>query len=310
MTTNAHRRMARLPTTLLRLALLALLSPLVACPPSGECTSDEDCAAGEACRQLQAAEERVCIEVLAQQDAGPDEADPVVIDELTADDDVVPAGGKTTLRWTARNATSCAFNEGIGGVAAEGDTEVTVARATEYTLSCQGAEGPALESVTVAVELAILDVSVDDAEVNIGDEVTASWQSIGATSCTVNAPGFELDVPAAELEEGQATFSPSASGEVQLACEGASGSREGSTAVDVARIASFTATPTTTTAGGTVTLAWVGENVTACAVDGVSDADTSDSEVDVTVDASSDYTLTCTGFDDVDIQATASLTVE
>lgn len=295
-----------------KLLLLLLLALLCACPPSssGECDVDEDCDDGQVCRQLQESDERVCIVPFSAPDAGPSDEQPVVIDELTADDAVVAAGGVTTLRWTAQHATSCAFNEGIGGVEESGSVEVTVARSTEYTLSCQGDSGPALASVTVAVEVDVLTLSLDDSELNIGGETTLRWTTIGATSCTATAAGLDYDVPATDLELGEIAFAPSEGGEATLTCEGATGPASDAVPFEVARIASFTATPATTTAGGTVTLAWVGESVSGCSVDGVTDPDASDDEVTVTVDATTDYTLTCVGFDAVDIQATTTVTVE
>lgn len=294
------------------LVSVPLLALLCACPPtSGECAVDEDCADGEECRALQESDERVCIRPFTPPDAGPDEElDPVSIEELTADDDVLAAGGTTTLRWSALNASSCAFNEGIGSVDDTGSVEVMVARTTEYTLSCQGFQGPALASVTVAVEVAILSLEVDDAQVNIGEEITVSWTAIGATACELSAPGLQVDVDADALEAGALTFAPTAGGEATLDCDGAAGPASESVPFEVARIASFTVTPAQTTAGGEVTLAWTSESVTACAVDGVTDADLTDDEATVTVDTTTDYTLTCSGFDDVDIQATTTVTVD
>lgn len=300
-------------TTSQGLTLAAALLLLSACPPAaeGECAVDADCPAGEVCRSLLESDERVCIEPFTPPDAGPDEQEPVVIDELTADDALVSAGGSTTLRWTARHASSCAFNEGIGGVEESGSLEVTVARTTEYTLSCQGEDGPALASVTVAVEVDVLSLAVDDAQVNVGDELTLRWTSIGATACTASAPGLApLEVPTTSLEEGEVSFTATAGGEATLSCEGEPEAVSETVAFEVARVASFTATPSTTTPGGTVTLAWVGESVTGCAVEGVTDPDASDSEVEVTVDATRDFTLLCEGFDGVEIQATATVTVE
>lgn len=300
-------------TTRFGLSLAAALALLGACPPAaqGECAEDADCPEGEVCRQLMESEERVCIETFTPPDAGPDERDPVAIDELTADDEVVSAGGTTTLRWTARNATSCAFNEGIGGVDESGEVEVTVERTTEYTLSCQGEDGPALASVTVAVEVEVLSLAFDDDQVNVGEELTLRWTSIGATACTASAPGLApLEVPAASLESGEVTFTATAGGEATLSCEGEPAAISETVSFEVARIASFTATPSTTAAGGTVTLSWVAESVTNCAVLDVTDADDSDSEVEVTVDETQDYTLRCEGFDGVDIEATVAVTVE
>lgn len=292
-------------------SLSALLALLAGCPPAGECAVDEDCPSGEVCRELQDSGERICIEPFIPPDAGPDERDPVTIDSLTADDEVVPAGGTTTLRWSAQNATSCAFNEGIGGVQPSGEREVTIDDTTVYTLSCQGEDGPALASVTVSVQLDVLTLTVADDQVNVGEPVTLRWTTIGATACTASAPGLAAHtVPAEALAAGEVSFPATAGGDATLTCQGEPEAVTESVAFEVAHISSFTATPSTTTAGGTVTLSWSGESVSDCAVEGVTDADPSDNEVEVTVEETTGYTLVCVGFDDVEIQATVTVTVE
>lgn len=291
--------------------LVALLGLLAGCPPPGECVTDEDCPGTRECRPLRESDERVCVEPFTPPDAGPDEQEPVVIDELTADDDVVEAGGTTTLRWTTSHATSCAFNEGIGTVPTSGEHEVTITDTTTYTLSCQGHEGPALASVTVAVEVAVLGFDIDKEQANVGETLTLSWTTLGATACTASAPGLAPhEVPSAELVAGEVSFTAATGGEATLSCEGEPEGATASVPFEVAHISSFTATPGTTTAGGTVTLSWSGENVSNCAVEGVTDPDPSDDSVEVTVEETTGFTLLCEGFNGVEIEASVIVTVE
>lgn len=294
-------------------ALGACLAFLAACPsePKGECATDEDCPAGEECRPLRESDEHVCVAPFVPGDAGPDERDPVVIDELSADDEFVPAGGTTTLRWSARNATSCALDGGIGSVPATGEREVTIDDTTRFTLSCQGHEGPAIATVTVSVQVRISTLALSGQELNVGEQVALQWTTVGASACTASAPGLDdYAVPSEDIASGEVTFTPPEGGTASLVCEGVPAAVTEGVPFEVARVASFTATPSTTTAGGTVTLAWTGENVSGCAVEGVTDADPSDDSVEVTVDETTGFTLRCEGFRGVEIEATVTVTVE
>lgn len=286
-------------------AWFALSLPLVValfggCPSAGECATDGDCPTGEECRSLQESDENVCVRPSPSTDGGPiEEGDPVAVTSFTATPNPVASGGDVTLTWETVNATSCALS-GVGGVDDSGTTTVTPADNTRYTLSCQGTDGPATESIDLAVEVEVTALSLAPDEVNVARDVTASWTTVGASGCTFTAGSLTQAVTAADVGEGSLTFAAEESGDVSLSCEGAAGPAVETAALAVARVATFTATPASVPAGGQTTLAWTTENVSDCAVDDVTDANAGDDQVVVTVNETTSYTLRCTGFTEVD----------
>jgi len=292
------------------LSLLPLLGALSCTPGESECETDADCPTGEECRSLQERDENVCVRVVTPTDAGPqEEGDPVAIASFTATPNPVATGGTVTLTWSASNATSCLISGGVGGVEESGTTTATPTDSTRYTLSCQGADGPATESVDVDVIVKVTSLTLDVEAVNIAADVEASWETVGADSCVLTAGSFTHTLMPSELTSGMASFQAEESGDVLLTCQGTQGPATGTLALAVARVVTFTASPATVSAGGTSTLAWTTENVTGCAVDGVTDANPSDAQVDVTATTTTAYTLRCVGYDAADILSTVEVSV-
>jgi hypothetical protein len=289
----------------------AFLSSVACTPGDSECVEDTDCESGEVCRALQESDDRVCIRDVVDTDAGPEEeGDPVAISSFTATPNPIARGGTLTLEWESANATSCAINNGVGGVDGSGTTTVTVDDSVRYSLSCQGVDGPAVESIDVDVEVEVVTLTLTPSEANVAQEITADWTTVGATSCTLTAGAINYTVPAADLGEGSTTFFAESSGDVELSCAGANGPGTKTAALSVARVITFTATPATITSGGTSTLAWTTENVTGCAVQGETDPSPGDDMIDVMPTTTTAYTLDCTGYGDAEILATVEVTVE
>jgi hypothetical protein len=282
----------------MRRLALALLAPtlLTHCTPSGdECSVDADCLVGQVCRNVPEREALACLRATPSAgDAGPGDVEPVVIESFTADAAVVARGGSTTLRWRADYASSCALSAGIGGVPVEGTAEVTPERNTEFTLSCQGPSGPAIARVPVALEVEVLSFAVSRLELNAGTEVTVFWQSAGATRCLLNYPFSSYEIPALDFEDGSFAFSPAASGEVSVTCDGAAGPASATATLEVARIQAFAASPPAVAAGEQVSLSWSADHVTGCVVSDLQGP--FDDEVAVVqVDETTTFTLLCDG---------------
>jgi peptidoglycan-associated lipoprotein len=65
----------------------------------------------------------------------------------------ISRGQSVTLRWSATNATSVSVTPEVGGVAAEGTSNVTPAQSTTYTATAMGPGGSATASARVTVTI-------------------------------------------------------------------------------------------------------------------------------------------------------------
>jgi peptidoglycan-associated lipoprotein len=70
---------------------------------------------------------------------------------LEASSTFIQKGESVTLTWTSTNATSLALTPAVGTVAAQGNTRVSPAESTTYTITAQGPGGQATQSVRVSV---------------------------------------------------------------------------------------------------------------------------------------------------------------
>ncbi len=67
----------------------------------------------------------------------------------------ITSGNSTTISWSSANVTSCTVDaNGWSGISNAGVSSGPLASTTTYNLSCSGADGPATDSVTVAVNSA------------------------------------------------------------------------------------------------------------------------------------------------------------
>lgn len=287
-----------------RLALLLVLAAapaLLGCPPAGECQSDTDCAEGEACRESPT-QGRVCIEVIDDTggDAGPEPA--VAITSFAASPGTIDASGAATLAWETENATSCAIDNGVGGVDKSGQVEVTPAESTTYTLSCQGADGPALAEAEVKVRVEIASFGATPVEANEGDEVTFAWQTVSAESCGIAFGDVSYAVLAGDVPAGSHPVQAARSGTATLTCEGADGPATATVDVDVASVVSLLADPPALAAGQSTLVSWSVEHLTGCALRDITDADPNDDSASVTLQQTAALSLVCTGFGSVEVQ--------
>jgi chitodextrinase len=70
---------------------------------------------------------------------------------ISADNEIVPTGGKTVLRWNSTNATTVSINNGIGSMVINGSVEVSPSAATTYTITATGPCGTVNGSITIRI---------------------------------------------------------------------------------------------------------------------------------------------------------------
>ena len=222
------------------------------------------------------------------------------IGSFTANPTTISAGGSATLAWSGvTNATACAIDHGAAAIGCgDGTVSVTPASTTTYTLTATGAGGSRTATTTVTVNAAptIGSFTANPTTISAGGSATLAWSGV------TNATACAIDHGAAAIGCGDGTVSvtPASTTTYTLTATGAGGSRTATTTVTVnaaPRIGSFTANPTTISAGGSATLAWSGvTDATACAIDhGAAAIGCGDGTVSVTPASTTTYTLTATG---------------
>ena len=109
----------------------------------------------------------------------------------------VRAGQKARLSWSVEGAASVAIAPSVGGVEAQGSTEVAVDRTTEFTLTAKTITGEATESkVVVEVGPAAasgpvalkVQFAAQPSTIASGQSATLRWSAPGARSVDIE-PG-------------------------------------------------------------------------------------------------------------------------
>lgn len=127
--------------------------------------------------------------------------------------------------------------------------------------------------VTSTFNVAITNFTVSPATVLAGQSTTVSWNTANADSCTATNGTGSWAGSTIALPSGSKSITTSTAGTYQftLTCNGSqSGDTKTSTitltvnAANAVSISSFTASPTTITAGGSTTLNWTTLNATSC----------------------------------------------
>lgn len=247
------------------------------------------------------------------------------------------AGQNTTISWTTASATACTATGGTGTdgwtgsqAASSSGTPigpVTIAGTYTYNLVCTGPGGQSTPSSATLVvtpapaPAAVTALTFNPQTINVGDQAAIAWNTSGATSCVASG-GFSGDnwiAPSKATSGTQTLGAATAAGTYTytLNCTGAGGSSGNvSTTLTVnsvstqptppASIGTFTATPTTISAGQSLSLAWNTTGATSCTPGG---GTTGDGWSGSTISTSSagtavgpillpgtyTYVLTCTG---------------
>lgn len=113
---------------------------------------------------------------------------PASISFFTAEPARVVAGASTQLSWSSMGAAACRLTPGDQPLSVAGALTVTPAVTTDYGLTC----GAATASVRVEVDpVRIVRFAAFPVTASSGDLVTLTWESVGASRCTVTPPGRE-----------------------------------------------------------------------------------------------------------------------
>jgi hypothetical protein len=258
---------------------------------------------------------------------------------FAANPSTVAPGGAVTLSWSTTGATSCG---GTGGTGSDGwiggqplnDSGVVlgpllVAGDYSFVLTCRGAGGASTQVADVIVAAGALapaptaQISVDPATIPAGTSARLSWATTNASVCT-GSGSWSGSEPTLGSAVSTGTLTIQGIYSYVLNCSGVGGSVTASTQLTVGpplpSIGSFSATPTTVTAGGSIALSWSTANATTCVASGGSGLDgwtgaepTSGSGMSVgpiLVPGSYSYVLTCSGAGGVSTPGYVTVTVQ
>ena len=229
-----------------------------------------------------------------------------IITTFSASPTSIKAGGSSTLTWDVSGSTSINISQGIGGVGATGSVAVTPAATTTYTLTA----GSVTQSVTVTVDTTnvkstasstiptsapkISTFSASPTAIMLGENITLSWAVTGVKTVTispnvgtVSSSGSVLIIPTATTTYTLRAVNNYGT-ENTTATVTVTADTEGTAPV----IKSFTATPSSISAGGISSLTWDIVGATAISIDqGIGDPPSHYSQ-EVSPAENTTYTLT------------------
>lgn len=226
----------------------------------------------------------------------------------------ITAGETVTLTWQTTGVESVEISDGAASVvtmgAASGMAQVMPAVDTTYTLVGTAADGSTvMGTASVTVSAAPLAPSITSftgpsAPIDAGASATLSWTIANAPTTVTIVDGAGTSVYSGSEAMSSTTVSPAATTTYTLTARNAQGMATAMVSVTVnqaasPQITSFTATPTSLTAGASAVLSWVTTGATRVVVsDGattLSDSAMASGMVTVTPSQTTTYTLTASG---------------
>ncbi len=235
---------------------------------------------------------------------------------LTSAASSVLSGSATTLNWSSTNATSCTASGAWSGARALIGNASTgsLTSSSTFTLTCSGPGGTRSDSVNVQVsQPAEPSVTLNASRTSIdeGDSVNLSWSSANADACTASGAWSGSRNTSGSASTGALTSTST----YTLNCSGEGGSANDTVTITVTPTpvdppsVSLSLASSQIDAGASTTLSWSASNATGCSATGAwsGSRDVSGS-VTVAPDATSTYTLSCTGEGGSD-SASATLSV-
>lgn len=222
---------------------------------------------------------------------------------ITASPTSVAAQGTSTLTWSSSDADSCTASGGWSGSRALSGSQLVgpLANTATFTLTCTNSSGGSTSrSATVQVASSVpaptVGLSANPTSIPAGGSSTLSWTTSDATSCAASG-GWS---GSKSVPNGTQSVGPiNASTTYTLSCTGAGGTNQQSVTVGLvaAPTLSFSAAPTSVTAGSRSTLTWSAQNASSCVASGAwaGSKTSSGSEQTAVLNASATFNLECTG---------------
>jgi len=231
----------------------------------------------------------------------------VVITAFSATPAEISQGSSTLLSWSADFATSCELSDNQGGVpqtvADVGSVSRSPSITTDYTLTCQGSNGPVSRDMIVAVNnhANILEFIATPSTIPSGASSVISWSTLNASVCALSENG---GAPVGVAVNGSQSVSPATTAQYHLVCDGNGGSISKTLILTVTQdvhIVSFTAQPDSLSFAQSSVLSWQVTNASSCTIDNlltgtqVSVDPLSPTGLRVLPSENTTYLLTCAG---------------
>ncbi|MCX6007933.1 MAG: hypothetical protein NTZ34_11845, partial [Chloroflexi bacterium] len=236
----------------------------------------------------------------------------------------ISAGETSTLSWDVIGSTSININQGIGGVGAKGSVVVTPTATTTYTLTA----GSTTRSVTVTVDTTnvkstasstiptsvpkISNFTASPNAITLGDTITLSWAVTGVRTVSISPGVGDLSPSGSTSVIPTATTTYTLSAVNNFGTENATATVTVSTVTDNITppvIRSFTATPSSISAGQISRLNWEIQGATTILIDQGIDTPASQYLQEVSPAETTTYTLTAINSAGTD-NVTVTVTVE
>ncbi len=240
------------------------------------------------------------------------------ITSFTAAPTTVAAGQSTTLAWAVNGATSLSISPGIGAVTGS-SVSIAPAATTTYTLTATNASGSATKKVTVTVTAlpplpVIASFTASPARITPGSSSTLTWSVTGAASVSIAA---SHGASPGTITGNSTVVTPASNTAYTLTATNSQGGSVTRTInVTVVApppvIASFTASPTSLSAGASSTLSWSVQNAVSLFIAASTLADpgtVTGTSLSVTPAATTIYTLTATNITGATVSQSVTVNV-
>jgi hypothetical protein len=196
-------------------------------------------------------------------------AQPLPSISFAATPDDIATGQNSTLVWDTTNATSVTIDNGVGSQPLSGSVDVAPTLTTTYTLTATGPGGTSTSQATVTVtNRPIVTFLANPTHIVAGSPATLLWSVSNSVRITIdNGVG---PVP----ENGSVNVFPTTTTTYTMTAEGRAGTTFAQVTVDVVevpKILSFTATPSTIAPGGSALLEWETSGVVFVTIDPIGD---------------------------------------
>jgi hypothetical protein len=200
-------------------------------------------------------------------------AGPPTINSFTADPAQIVAGQTSTLQWDISGAKNISISPGVGPVSASGTRIVHPEITTTYTLTATNSNGSVTAPATItlpstATAKPAVTFTSSPSNIALGQSSTLQWIVTGAT-------GISIDMGIGTVQAtGTQAESPTTTTTYTLTATNANGATTatatitvGTTTGDLPVISSFTANPSTISAGGSSTLTYNVTGATTISID-------------------------------------------